>query len=300
MNNSNPILNELKEISPFVAAIGNKSPYAVPPGYFDGFAAQVLITIGMQEKAGVDPVLPISKDNVYQAPQGYFDNLANNILNRIKAQESGNPQEELESLSPLLSKIGKKNPFATPDGYFTEFSDNIVAGVKAVEFVNEELENLSPIMLGLKDKQVYEVPDGYFEHTPVAILEKIKKQEPAKVVSIGFGRKIMRYAAAAVVAGVVAVSSWMYLKPAATIGKNDSLASIEAKVKDAVGKASDDEILNYTEDNNTEAVADTATIINADSDDISEKDSNDLLANISDEELQQYAKEQHLETPITN
>jgi hypothetical protein len=292
MDNNNIILNELKEISPVVAAIGNQLPYTVPQGYFDDFSAQLMLRIAIEEKGGTDPVLQINKDNVYQVPTGYFENLAGNIINRIKAQEIENPREELELLSPLIGQIGKKNPFSSPEGYFNEFSDNIIAGVKAIDFVNDELENLSPLMAGLKNKQVYEVPDGYFETTTAAILQKAKQQQPAKVISIGFGKKIMRYAAAAVITAVIATGSWIYFKPAAT--NPDTIAGIMEKVK----KASDDEILNYTE-NSTASVADTSTIIGTD-DDISNNDSKDLLANISDEELQQYATDQHLETPITN
>ena len=292
MENKNTILDELKNISLVVASIGNQNPYTPPQGYFDGLAVQVMLRIAIEEKAGADPVLNINKDNTYQAPEHYFDNLAGNIMNRIKAQETGNAKEELELLSPLLGQIGKKNPFTSPEGYFNDFSENIVAGVKAIEFVNEELENLSPTMLSLKKKQVYEVPDGYFDNTASVILNKAKQQQPAKVISIGFGKKIMRYAAAAVVIGIVATSSWIYFKPVST---TDTIAGIVDKVKNA----SDDEILNFTE-NNTASVADTA-IITTD-DDISYKDSKDLLANISDEELQQYADQQHIETqtPLTN
>lgn len=336
MEKNNPILNELKEISPLVAAIGKQQVYSAPAGYFDELAIQVVLRIAIEEKAGMDPVLNISKENVYQVPQGYFEGLAGNIMNliktqqtekagaadpdpatgftkenayqvpqgyfdglagtimnRIKAQEAESSKEELELLSPVLSQIGKKHPFTSPEGYFNDISDNIIAGVKAIDFVNEELENLSPVMLGLKSRQVYEVPDGYFEHTAATFLDKAKQQQPAKVISIGFGKKIMRYAAAAVVTAVIATGSWIYFKPAPST-TTDTLAGIVDKLK----HASDDEIINFSE-NNTASVADTSTLIPTDGD-ISANDSKDLLANISDEELQQYAADQHIETPITN
>lgn len=297
MENINPILNELKEISPFVAAIGNRPTYIVPEGYLDGLAVQVLLRIALEEKAGIDPVLNINKDNVYDAPKGYFDSLAGNILNRIKAEEAVNPNDELELLSPLLNKIGKKNPFSSPEGYFNDFSDNIVAGVKAVEFVNEELENLSPVMLELKGKQVYEVPDGYFENNAAIILDKVKTQQPAKVISIGFGKKVMRYAAAAVVVGIIAISGYVISnKPGKVPG--GPIASATTLDSATVAKIPDQEIENFI-NNSTASIDDAATVTTTD-DDISDKDSKDLLANISDEELQQYATDQHIETPITN
>src|SRR5450432_4136016 len=156
MENINPILIEIKDISPVVAGIGNLNPYTTPPAYFDGFAIQLMLRIALEQKAGIDPVLNINKDHTYQVPENYFEGLAGDILARIKAQQSSSAKEELELLSPLLGQVGKKNPFTSPDGYFNDFSDNIVAGVKAIEFVNEELENLSPTMFDLKNKRVYE------------------------------------------------------------------------------------------------------------------------------------------------
>jgi hypothetical protein len=238
----------------------------------------------------------ITKENVYQAPAGYFDNLAGNILNRVKAEEADAHLEEPDLSSTLWQQLGKKNPFTVPEGYFDDFSDNIVAGAKAIEFVNEELENLSPLMISLKTKQVYEVPAGYFDGNAEAILKKLNEPAAAKVISIGFGKKIMRYAAAAVVAGLVVVSGYFITKTpdqiAATGRKQTALDSLGG-----VAKLSDQDLENFL-NINTASVADTSTIITTD-EEITEKDSKDLLANITDEELQHYA-EQHVETPITN
>jgi len=296
MENINPILIEIKDISPVVAGIGNLNPYTAPQAYFDGFAIQLMLRIALEEKAGIDPVLNINKDNIYQVPDNYFDNLAGNILNHIKARETSNAKEELELLSPLLGQIGKKNPFTSPDGYFNDFSDNIVAGVKAIEFVNEELENLSPTMFDLKNKRVYEVPDGYFDSIAATILEKAKKQQPAKVVSIGFGRKIMRYAAAAVITGIVAVSVYFY-------SGNSKVVTVD--LPGAVAKIPDQEIENFLNDNTvalanigteTDSLNTATTVEDAGT---NAEDTKDLLADISDEDLQQYV-DQRSETPVTN
>lgn len=328
MENSNTILNELKEISAAVAGIGQQQPYTVPEGYFDSLPMQLMLRIGLEEKAGTDPVLNISKDNVYQVTAGYFDNLARSILNRVKEEEAGadpvvnitkdnmyqapagyfdglagnilsrikeedgRQLQEPDLSSALWQQLGKKNPFTVPEGYFNDFSDNIVAGAKAIEFVNEALENLSPLMTSLKTKQVYEVPNGYFEANAAAILQKLNA--PAgKVISIGFGRKMMRYAAAAVVAGLVLVAGYMYT------GNTKPTVPAPGDVPGELAKATDQEIENFL-NNNTASVADTSSIVTAD-DEISEKDSKDLLANISDEELQHYL-EQYGSNPnaITN
>jgi hypothetical protein len=82
----------------------------------------------------------------------------------VKAEGDISPKKELESFSPLLSKLDKKTPFSTPVGYFESLTGNVLESVKAVGNVNEELENLSLLLDGLKTANVYEVPTGYFEN----------------------------------------------------------------------------------------------------------------------------------------
>jgi len=280
------------EISPVLRAIDNRTPYTVPAGYFDTVAVQVILRIAIEEKSGEDPVLQINKNSVYQAPEGYFENLADNIINRIKAADASNAKEELELLSPLLGRIGKTNPFSSPEDYFTDISDNIVAGVKAIAFVNEELENLSPVMIELKNKPVYDVPEGYFETVPAIILQKAKAQQPAKVIGIRFSKRIIRYAAAAVVTSIIILSGYLF--------QNKNAIPVTDIAK-ATAKIPDQEIENFL-NNSTVSLADTYTDTlsattaedNSDSD-----DTKDLLADISDEELQKYV-DQHSENPITN
>jgi hypothetical protein len=293
MENSNPILNELMEISPVVRAIDKHSPYTVPAGYFDTLAVQVILRIAAEEKSGEDPVLQISKETIYQVPEGYFGNLADSIINRIKEGDSVNAKDELERLSPLLGKIGKANPFSSPDGYFTDISDNIIAGVKAIDFVNEELENFSPVMAELKNKPVYMVPEGYFDTTPAIILQKAREQQPAKVISIGFRRKIVRYAAAAAVTGIIILTGYLYQS------KNVAPAT---DIAAATAKIPDQEIENFLNNNTvslTDTYADTINMATVEETGAASDDTKDLLADISDEELQKYV-DQHSETPITN
>ena len=358
MKNRVYILNELREISPVVAQIGEQNPYTVPAGYFEGLADQVLQSIKADE--GNTPVLP-QTNNPYQVPQGYFDNLANEllkrvkadeltspllqqaknnpyqvpanyfeelagqilqrikaddttlspalqqannnpyevpqsyfdslpatILNRIKAEQTDNASEELEMLSPLLSKIGKTTPFSMPAGYFDELSENAVAGAQAIEFVNGELENLSPLMTSLRNKQVYEVPAGYFEQLPEQVLTVTKAQQPAKVVSISFARRVIRYAAAAVVAGIIGIAGWMYLGKHSIKSDNAGIAGIVPEQKKQLDSVSDDVLEKYLE-NQTAVPVETAPSTNTTANaEIDTNDMKDMLADVPDEDLQQY------------
>ncbi len=283
-------MNELREISPVVAGIGPRVPYSVPAGYFSGLPANILLKINMGEVAS--PTLsPISKVPVYEVPAGYFEGLAATVLNRIKASSAASPGEELAFISPLLNQLDKKSPFTMPAGYFNELSDNVVSGVQAIEFVNEELENLSPLMTSLKEKKVYGVPARYFEKLPAEILRKVQAA-PARVVSISFRKRVVRYAAAAVVAGALAVGGYFYFAPAKTNGGGVGTVDLP------IAQVPDQDLENFLTDN-TVALADAGTIVTNDT--ISESDTKDLFANVSDEELQKYLEEHGgVSNPVTN
>jgi hypothetical protein len=242
MDSKLTILEELRQISPLVAGIGPVNPYRVPEGYFNSFAQQLMERI------------------------------------RINSLDA---RQELESLSPLLSRISKQVPYELPENYFTDLSDQALVGAKAIEFVNVELENLSPLMSSLKSKNVYEVPEGYFDSLAQKILVEARKQRPAKVVAFRPVRKLMRYAVAALVIGIMAVGAWFLQQP--------TIDSTVTKIETGIQKASDEEILNFIQ--NDEAPAPLGeTILNADGE-MDESDIKAMLADISDSELEQFANE---------
>ncbi|HSC39087.1 MAG TPA: hypothetical protein VLD19_14490, partial [Chitinophagaceae bacterium] len=273
MDNRITILNELKELSPVLANIGREAPYTVPAGYFDSLAGNMLLKIS-EEKSENGALPNISKTPVYEVPAGYFDSLAGNILNRVKAAAATSPAEELAFLSPVLSRLEKKSPFSTPEGYFTDLSDNVVSGVQAIEFVNEELENLSPLMVSLREMSIYQVPPRYFDQLPAEMLNKVKKQ-PARVVSMTFTKRVVRYAAAAAVIGIIAMVGYLFINR--TGSPNDPNA-IPGVSHPEVAKVSDQELESFLADN-TVALADAGTVVTNDG--ISESDTKDLFANVS-------------------
>jgi len=335
MNKSGNILNELQSISPEVARINGQLPYEVPAGYFEGLAAQILERIKAEEtalpivlqgvrvnpfivpagyfehlpeqvlqrvKAGEEvmaPVLQGASTNPYTVPMGYFEQFPDMLLKRIKAAEAATVQDEIAALSPLLSGLNKKMPFHTPEGYFTDLTDNAVSGAKAIDFVNEELENLSPVMASLRGKQVYEVPVGYFDQLPGQLLDRARAvQQPAKVVSISFGRKVMRYAVAAAVVGMVAMSAWWFIGNSNKPVPPDVVAQgghEKPVVTPDVSKVSDDELQNYLEDQTTLPAADMLAVNTRT--DIGANDMKDMLSDVSDEEIQKYLEQNTIVKP---
>jgi hypothetical protein len=218
--------------------------------------------------------------------------LAETILSRVKAQDSLSAKEELESLSPLLSKLDKTAPFTIPDEYFQHLSGNIVAGMKAIDFVNEELENLSPLMDGLKNENVYEVPANYFAEFPAIVFSRAKEQKPAKVVPMSFGKKVMRYAAAAVVIGIVITAAMLFMNRQSASVTSGSIVQMEEKIQSETQSKlkgiSDDELLNFME-NQPSTLPYISNL--AASDEIDDEDVRLMFADIPDEELKRYLVE---------
>lgn len=235
----NNILNELRELSPAVAAIPRINVFSVPEGYFDHLLALLLLQTSGAESGNM---------NNAPVPEGYFDNLAGNIMARIK-------QESLASNdhSALLAGIGNHNVFTVPAGYFEGLSSAIMQRIK--NDVATETAELSETVARIGNKNVFTVPDGYFNNLPAAIHSRLEK--PAKVVQLGGFRKYAKYAAAAVVTGLIAMSALFILnkKPgaakmnAATVAAlNDAKSIIKTNSFDKeMASLSDADIVNFLE-----------------------------------------------------
>ena len=176
---------------------------------------------------------------VYNVPAGYFEGLAAMVIGRIKALETGTAAEELTHLSPFLGQLSKTMPYNIPAGYFENLQENIEYATTVNDNISsaEELETLSPLLSGLKKDGPFTVPQGYFENLSVG-------QEPgqAKVISMGMNkpaaktgsfisRKWFRYAAAAVVTGIIATTAFLFLNQNKIDPTTDSHKWVENKIK---------------------------------------------------------------------
>lgn len=136
---------------------------------------------------------------VFNVPEGYFERFADDVMATIKGKQAVSPSDELASLSPLLAGISRKMPFSVPENYFDQATDSLTGMV--VE------EYLPDVLAATNKNMLYEVPEGYFDSLPQQVLNKVI-QPRGKVIS--FNRNWMRYAAAAVLVGAVAISSIVY------------------------------------------------------------------------------------------
>jgi len=217
------------------------------------------------------------QQSVFQVPGGYFDNLAGEILKKVKALEAASAKEELAFLSPILSTISNTAPYSVPAGYFEAFENKLKEIVFAGndQTVKEELEGLSPLLGQLKDKPTYSVPEGYFEQLKGSN-RSAGHATKAKVIPIT-RRKWFRYAAAAIVVGVVATIGFTLLNKKETIDPSDkSFSWIQKNMK----KVSTDDINEFVELANTAS----ADIVKSESKD----EISNLLKDVSDKEIQDF------------
>ena len=120
--------------------------------------------------------------NIYAVPSGYFEDLADQILNRIKALEANDAKEELSYLSPFLSNVSKEMPYSVPARFFQDLSEDVLKKISEhqdYQTSEEEIEALSPLLSSLKNKNPYSTPAGYFEK-----LENGVEKKEAKIISI--------------------------------------------------------------------------------------------------------------------
>jgi hypothetical protein len=280
MKNESTISEELREISPFLAGLTLKEDlFKVPDGYFDQLPSLIMrriasITVNEELQAIAPVVHAISKGPVFTVPAGYFDQFPSIMLGRLEKAEA---KEELEMLSPLLGRLEKSMPFSTPEGYFSAFADQLTTGMQASSLVDDE--KLSPLMTGLKQSNPFEVPMNYFEGLPQSILNRaMAESKTAKLVSFSIGNAWLKYAAAAVLTGVL-ITIGLF-----TFNKHNASDPLSA-----LAKVSDQEMVNYIENHDISMI--DSTNFSTASVEWGDNDVKELLEDVPDAELQQYVND---------
>ena len=225
----------------------------------------------------------LAAQNIYSVPDGYFEGLAGQVLNRIKAMEAANAAEELGYLSPILSNVSKKLPYTVPTGYFEGLEEKLMQTVRNssdYQTATEELETLSPLLSGLKKEMPYSVPQGYFE-TLAADINTQANETETKVVSIS-SRKWFRYAAAAMVVGVIATLSFMLINQDKVTADKDSYAWVKKNIK-KVSTEKIEEFIQLTGEDKSIASIDTKI-----------EDVKELIKDVPDNEIQSLLNDTEL------
>lgn len=241
MESTNDILNELKDLSPVLAAMEKVNVFTVPEGYFERLSGDIVAGIGYEK--GITAT--ISSDvRTTDVPDGYFENLAETILAKVKGE---NAADELRTLSPMLYSIQHENVFDVPQGYFEGLSEAILSKVKN-ENAADELRTLSPVLYSIQNENVFEVPQGYFEGLGEEVLNKVQPQ-PKVVVMKRRTTTFFKYAVAAAFTGVMALGVFKFTNPSVK-DKLPDYVSAGLKIEDVdqeLSKLSDDAIVKYLE-----------------------------------------------------
>jgi hypothetical protein len=197
----------------------------------------------LNELKTISPFLAsVEKVNVYKVPDNYFEEL-----------------DERIATSVFLHQDEKNHSQQVPDGYFDSLSDRILSKIKndTLESAMEEIRQISPSLHYLKEENVFTVPENYFENLSNRILDKIDHKN-AKVVSINRLQKSWKYAAVAVIAGVVAISSLQIFnqksgkeKIAASYIQLSEQYKTPQKLNEGIASLSADEIAKYLEKTGT-------------------------------------------------
>lgn len=291
MLNGKEILRELLELRSQLAHLPNRVPYRVPSGYFESLSSLILLRIRSE---GVDTpseelkiiapaVATLNNKHRFGVPEGYFESLPDLILLRIRAEGADTGSEELKTISTVLTGLNKKSPYSVPDGYFESLPTLVMLRTRAEgDSASEELKTLSPLLAELSKKSPYSVPQGYFESLPVVP----SKKPQGKVVSMP--RKVFKYAAAAVTAGLIILSAWFYLgninesKPELATAVPDT--SSELKKLETI---SEGEMAAFVEAGAAIYLPEPGPALG----ELAENDVQWLLSDVSDQELEQYLKQ---------
>jgi hypothetical protein len=190
--------------------------------------------------------------NIYAVPAGYFEGLADQILDRIKTLEANDAKEELSYLSPILNNVSKEVPYSVPAGFFQYLSDDVLKKINEHgdhQTSGEEIEALSLLLSSLKNKNPYSIPAGYFAKLETVVVRKdsFGEKKETKVFSIT-NRRWYRLAVAAVVIGIIAISGLAIFRSKQVDPNKNPQAWIEKNLDKKVSKDKLDEFVKLAED----------------------------------------------------
>jgi hypothetical protein len=184
-------------------------------------------------------------------------------------------QIELSSISKTLAELPQNTPFVVPEGYFTDFSSIILDRIYSENIDNQEL---SPLLLSLRKENPFVLPDNYIVNFKAPI-----PAEQARIVPMFSLNKVLKYAVAAAILGIITTFAVLQNKTEDPSGlaksENESLISADAFAL----FLSESEIVEDAESQQAEIEESGSLLVNLDSKAISE-----ILTEISENEISTY------------
>lgn len=224
----------------------------------------------IQELKEISPLLIQFKNStLYRTSNSYFNAFADTVIDKIKS--GAEPSYYLT----------KQNVYSAPLGYFESLSATIVQKIKAQEINNEvfeEMEGVSPFLNTISKTPVYSVPSNYF--SSLAWNKNLTPVNHAKVISLSAGKKALRYLAAAVIIGVLAIGVYLFAgkQPGSVQGSEQAVSQVKT--------LSEQEIVDFLK-----TTAPTETIASTASSNLKYSDIKNSVSKMSDTEIQQFLQD---------
>ena len=92
-----------------------------------------------------------------------------------KENDISDSDDDLNGLSPNLSKINGNNPFKSDNDYFENFSDKLQNRIDELE----EIKAIAPLLLAIPKYNPFEIPAGYFDELPGIIQKRCVETKPS-------------------------------------------------------------------------------------------------------------------------
>jgi hypothetical protein len=218
--------------------------------------------ISIELKSIAPQLIGLSKFKAYHLPIDYFETLPQIIQQTIR-----------------FNALKEMNCYIIPENYFQSFANNLVVSIKKNE-IKSELNAVAPLLNTIKKENVYNTPPNYFANKEFNFAVK----PTAKIVSLNAFGKIVKYSAAAAIAGVLITGAFLF-KP-----------NTQFNISNAASTISDSELESYL--NNT---FNTSAIIKSEDLNIfpEQKSLHEHLQNVSEDELQQFLKDEAIDKTTT-
>ena len=201
---------------------------------------------------------------------------------------------ELLEIAPLLGRAGVlRTPYVIPTGYFEDFADILMYRIRfeadgfdevKFESASEEIAKISPLLAELKYKNPYGVPAEYFKglDTKIQVTENVPPKLVAipqsdKTRKISIPMRIVRYAAAACIVGLIGITTFN-LTHHQIFDPINGLTAV-----------SDQDMVNFLDLDDVHWTPDNTSALETSTVNLSDNDIHDLLSSVTDVELEQYS-----------
>lgn len=207
----------------------------------------------------------------YSVSFSYFSNLTGQIMEKIRS--GAEPRYYFTA----------ENPYFTPADYFETLPAIIVRKINKEESesgVFEEMEKISPLLNTISKKPVYTLPAGYFAEA--GWNESKTAVNKGKVVSFRRNKRVINYAVAAIIAGLLALGIFLLT------GKQDTDSqAYNTKAATEVKKLSEEEIIDFLK-----TTSPAENIVSAtNNSNTSDNDIKRSVSKMSDKEIREFLQE---------